>query len=510
MASKLKVKINNNDDTRLWRYTQEDDFEGLRSFISSSWATEDFIAQYKDDEEDLITIATAQDLKDAFAFARDEGMKSLKIFVQTLAPQPVVGVPEDVPEMKDDSIPPKVFGSMREMIVDFLTNQAILEVLPRFFGAFIGKVTAAMEVREGQLLKPQEICTMLRGELEEDQYALITSHPLFVQYGEMAIPYIGAKVTSQQSLYPHFRTETIQQWIGQLIAILQQVLQQTAGGCFNFKDVVIDIEYPAKTDTGKVIHFGVECDLCGQYPIIGDRYKCSICPDWDCCTACEPQHDHPLIKFKKASKDHRNASFNGLTEIVRQLGDSKVVPKVVNKDNEEKEAPIGDIDLYDERVPDCICGAKMVCVVGNKAYGDCSVVFCDGCNKKVWKGMVLHCPNGKDKVHHSNGFDLCNKCGVEKYEEDLAQQQLKDAAEKEKEESIVVVEPVQLPMPVPVVVVDPVEEPQEPVEVFLYQDKLVQIKTIMAMHSAERDEEVKTLLVQHKGDISRVVPLLLD
>merc|ERR1712228_158489 len=235
---------------------------------------------------------------------------------------------------------------------------------------------------------------------------------------------------------------------------------------------------------------------------------CSICPDWDCCSACEPQHDHPLIKFKKASKDHRNASFNGLTEIVRQLGDSNVV----NKDNEEKEASIGDIDLYDERVPDCICGAKMVCVVGNKAYGDCHVVFCDGCNKKVWKGMVLHCPNGKDKVHHSNGFDLCNKCGVEKYEEDLAQQQLKDAAEKEKEESIVVVEPVPLPIqvPVPVVVVDPVEEPQEPVEVFLYQDKLVQIKTIMAMHSAERDEEVKTLLVQHKGDISRVVPLLLD
>merc|ERR1712244_37603 len=209
---------------------------------------------------------------------------------------------------------------------------------------------------EGQLLKPEEICTILRGELKEENYAIITSHPLFVQYGEMAIPYIGAKVASQQSLYPHFRTETIQQWIGQLIAILQQVLQQTAGGCFNFKDVVIDIEYP----------------------IIGDRYKCSICPDWDCCTACEPQHDHPLIKFKKASKDHRNASFNGLTEIVRQLGDSK---KEVNKDNEEKEAPsgdVGDIDLYDERVPDCICGAKMVCVVGNKAYGDCSVVFCDG------------------------------------------------------------------------------------------------------------------------------------
>jgi len=199
------------------------------------------------------------------------------------------------------------------------------------------------------------------------------------------------------------------------------------------------------------------------------------------------------------------------------LKNSKKVEDQLDNEEKEHEVAIGDIDLYDERVPDCICGAKMVCVMGNKAYGDCSVVFCDGCNKKVWKGVVLHCPNGKDKVHHANGFDLCNKCGAEKYEEDLAQQQLKDAAEKE--ESVVVVEqpvqpqePVQVPVvPVPVVVmpeVDPVEEPQEPV--FLYQDKLVQIKTIMAMHSADRDEEVKTLLVQHKGDISRVVPLLLD
>merc|ERR1711997_967158 len=212
-----------------------------------------------------------------------------------------------------------------------------------FFGAFIGKVTAAIEVREGQLLTPQEICTMLRGELEEDQYALITSHPLFVRYGEMAIPYIGAKVASQQSLYPHFRTETIEQWIQQLIAILQQVLQQTAGGCPSFKDMVIDIEYPAMTDTGKVIHFGVECDLCGQYPIIGDRYKCSVCEDWDCCQACEPQHDHPLIKFKKASKNHQGTSFKGLTEIVRQLSSGPVVADTDKVEEQKDEAAAPDV-----------------------------------------------------------------------------------------------------------------------------------------------------------------------
>merc|ERR1719499_2220410 len=48
------------------------------------------------------------------------------------------------------------------------------------------------------------------------------------------------------------------------------------------------------------------------------------------------------------------------------------------------------------------------------------------------------------------------------------------------------------------------------VDDFVYSGQLEQIKTIMALESGEQDEHIKTLLVQHKGDIARVVPLLLD
>merc|ERR1711933_107154 len=101
----------------------------------------------------------------------------------------------------------------------------------------------------------------------------------------------------------------------------------------------------------------VECDLCGQYPIIGDRYKCTICSDWDCCSECEPKHDHPLIKFKKSSKNRQNAVFKGLSEIVGRLHG-------MNEPN------VGDIDIYDDIVCDCICGAKMECVQAKRAYKD--------------------------------------------------------------------------------------------------------------------------------------------
>merc|ERR1719499_1421375 len=377
----------------------------------------------------------------------------------------------------------------------------------------------------------------------------------------MAVLYIAHKIAAQQSLYPHFRTTTIQQWIQQMIGILREVLNRTAGGCFSFKDVVIDIEYPAMTDTGKVIHFGVECDKCGQYPIIGDRYKCAIREDYDLCEACEPQHDQPMIKFKKASKNHKNASFKGLTEIVRQLSNEPLVRRVIevpaaseaqmakyvkmvkvgvpvhavkqlmklgNADPalldealakaasnlvQEKEQvlvtnimdEISGIDLYDENVPDCMCGAKMQCVQGVSAYNDCSTVYCDGCNKRCW-GMIYHCPNGKDSVHHPHGFDLCDKCGPD---------QVKNAEHPQADP-----EPVPVPVePVAEVVVEEkaeeqlVEQPvveQPVVDDFVYAAQLEQIKTILALESGERDEHINTLLVQHKGDLSRVVPLLLD
>jgi len=44
------------------------------------------------------------------------------------------------------------------------------------------------------------------------------------------------------------------------------------------------------------------CDGCGQNPISGLRYKCSVCSDYDLCSACEERDlhnaDHPLIKMR--------------------------------------------------------------------------------------------------------------------------------------------------------------------------------------------------------------------
>jgi len=41
-------------------------------------------------------------------------------------------------------------------------------------------------------------------------------------------------------------------------------------------------------------HDGVKCDGCGMYPIEGPRFKCLVCPNFDLCRACEEKGLHPM------------------------------------------------------------------------------------------------------------------------------------------------------------------------------------------------------------------------
>ena len=52
------------------------------------------------------------------------------------------------------------------------------------------------------------------------------------------------------------------------------------------------------------IHSNIKCELCFQQPIVGIRYKCSICPNYNLCEACEEKnyelktHPHDFIRMR--------------------------------------------------------------------------------------------------------------------------------------------------------------------------------------------------------------------
>lgn len=42
----------------------------------------------------------------------------------------------------------------------------------------------------------------------------------------------------------------------------------------------------AKTSAEQIVHEHFICDGCGVNPIIGNRYKCAVCANFDLCSKC--------------------------------------------------------------------------------------------------------------------------------------------------------------------------------------------------------------------------------
>lgn len=59
--------------------------------------------------------------------------------------------------------------------------------------------------------------------------------------------------------------------------------------------------FEKENDAKKVIHYGVRCDGCQKYPIIGVRFKCAVCANFDYCEECEKKfaekHSHTFFKI---------------------------------------------------------------------------------------------------------------------------------------------------------------------------------------------------------------------
>ena len=51
---------------------------------------------------------------------------------------------------------------------------------------------------------------------------------------------------------------------------------------------------PDETDNMKIIYHYHECDGCSMLPIVGNLYRCTICPDYDLCEKCNTQGIRPM------------------------------------------------------------------------------------------------------------------------------------------------------------------------------------------------------------------------
>ena len=69
------------------------------------------------------------------------------------------------------------------------------------------------------------------------------------------------------------------------------------------KQILDKVSLKPQNSEGKSIHHKVSCDGCGMNPIIGTRFKCSNCHNFDYCENCveiyKNEHNHKFIKIEK-------------------------------------------------------------------------------------------------------------------------------------------------------------------------------------------------------------------
>ena len=95
------------------------------------------------------------------------------------------------------------------------------------------------------------------------------------------------------------------------------------------------------------IHQGIQCNKCFKSPIVGFRYKCSKCNNYNLCEECEEknsqneEHPHPFIKMKKHEPDnfYYNQNNNPINFSQNIINNRK---KINNEEDEFKIIQFGD------------------------------------------------------------------------------------------------------------------------------------------------------------------------
>jgi len=245
-------------------------YNGLRQLLNAlnnQTLPTDFHIKYLDDENDHITISNDLELKEAFTFARNLEQPILRLVITKPPP------------------PPSSSSSK--------TNQ----FSPSQLFEIVEAALAAPEVQNTWRTIRDDFSTCVEQVISEGRNATqaIEMHPQF---------------TRVQSLLTERLPQAIRNDLGttipQLVRDIQNIFQATIQAPQSSSaPVVPSSPPPTKTEEPAeppVRHHAI-CDSCEQ-PIVGIRYKCSSCPDYDLCEACEAKpgvHDasHQFLKLRK-------------------------------------------------------------------------------------------------------------------------------------------------------------------------------------------------------------------
>jgi len=254
--SNIVIKIKFGEDLRRVSLARTPSFEELSSIVKQLFGVSyDLLLKYEDDEKDLVTVTSDAELQEAFAIAATHFSNLLRLFAseKNKGPDSFKGkAPEQPKQQNQAGVPPNPFANLFgcEGLGQFLNNPNLQELAQQLIP---GLTSGQFDL--------SEVISRLR--------AMGVNESGQSQSG-FRCPPCGADAPSD-CCKPH--------------------------PCESNNNNNLS----ASDEQGPAFHEGVVCDGC-QSKVVGIRYKCSVCRDFDLCESCEAKggvHDqhHPLLKI---------------------------------------------------------------------------------------------------------------------------------------------------------------------------------------------------------------------
>ena len=140
-------------------------------------------------------------------------------------------------------------------------------------------------------------------------------------------------------------------------------------------------EYKMKKeeDNLEITHDGINCDGCSAKCIVGPRYKCAVCPNFDYCEKCLKEHfsdhQHPFIKIYHPKM--KLASIKVVVDEKCPVYNRQKIAKEEKKVDEKNEKPVHEGISCDG------CGAKNIVGCRYKCAVCPNFDYCEECEEKL-------------------------------------------------------------------------------------------------------------------------------
>lgn len=291
----------------------------LYACIDSIFQSTDFKITYVDTEGDNVTVATQKDLEDAYSCTLMENKPFLKLYLEKIELSA-----EDF--IKQSSLQVESEDSEAEEVVELESKPVESEPVALDLQVDEDKACEAPVATEESPKEPEDVATEAVPATEAE--APKAEEENFNRRGGCGI----RKAMWQAAKHFKKAFKPICKDFPGFQGCKPRMFRPFGHGPLFTPDQVSFIREVIREELGQTqpVHSNFTCDGCGVHPIVGVRYNCTVCRNFDFCETCEAktEHAHPFIKHKAVTAPRHKPAAPVSNEVVVDLDLGNVLPFV--------------------------------------------------------------------------------------------------------------------------------------------------------------------------------------